>query len=366
MAQPTVAMSSEFLRWYRAVELDQDLEKLQNRWIGVEALAKKVTRADVEAMIRIAFRTKQLPASHSLEDIRKVFKEADSLFEMYGNSRELEVLCSAGLVAILENGDEVGAAAALAITTAGLSRSQIGMPQELTALADRSILRIAESYRKRPDLTKYAQADLPKLEFGKAMEKVREQVNWEGVAVAFSLAAEATRNAISQITQRTNRAIAAANKVIAIQDEELQMLWWLFGQRSWDLNCTFTAIPPNAQPLVLSKELAQTTEFLPGPVSVKPLLSRAGLKESGKLTIPKAVNACDVSWLTQLVEESNPSPVTLPIHSAIRRKLETGETEAWVAGWAAATEIAATYALSPLTLGILFYRERLLTIFPED
>ncbi|MOA64383.1 hypothetical protein D3C78_1904110 [compost metagenome] len=64
-----------------------------------------------------------------------------------------------------------------------------------------------------------------------------------------------------------------------------------------------------------------------------------------------------------MVEGVDPSPVSTPLHFAIKRQLETGPGEAWVAGWAAATGIDAQYALPGLTLGELFYRERLLVLF---
>jgi len=364
---PMVEMISQFPRWYGDVEIANDPEKLKRRWVGVSKLAENATRADIEAMIRVAFRTKQKPSPVSLQSIRKTFKDADDLFEMDGNSREIEVLCGASLAAILTSGGDAAAMAALSLTTAALGRSlKTDLALELTKLADTAILEIAEANRERPDLTEDGRIEQPNLDFDKAIAKVREQANAEGFAIAFKLAADTTRAAIGKVARGTARALAAVERFIAMQDEELQMLWWLTGQRSWDLDCAFAAIPPEAQPLVLSKELAQTTQFMPGPISVRALLSRAGLRERGKLTVPASVNACDTQWLTGIVDELSPSPVTQPIHFAIKRRLETEEIEAWVAGWAATTEIEATQALSPLALGNSFYRERLLAIFSGD
>ena len=71
------------------------------------------------------------------------------------------------------------------------------------------------------------------------------------------------------------------------------MLWWLTSQRSSDYNCSFAEIPSDAQPLVLASELASNTEFLPGPPSVKGILSHAGLKDQEDVRIADAVNAAD-------------------------------------------------------------------------
>jgi hypothetical protein len=58
-----------------------------------------------------------------------------------------------------------------------------------------------------------------------------------------------------------------------------------------------------------------------------------------------------------------PSPLSTPLHAAIKRQLETGAGEAWVPGWAASTDVDATHTLPSLILGELFYRERLLLLF---
>jgi hypothetical protein len=144
------------------------------------------------------------------------------------------------------------------------------------------------------------------------------------------------------------------------------MLWWVFGERSEDLNQLFKDVPAKAQPLVFAKELADVTEFRPGPISTKGLLSRAGLKENKKLTIPEAVNACEASWLKSLVQAENVSPLSLPIHFAIGRKLETNDDASWIVGWATSCGIEEKHAFPALTLGNLFYRERLLSLFAKE
>ena len=47
--------------------------------------------------------------------------------------------------------------------------------------------------------------------------------------------------------------------------------------------------------------------------------------EQKEFTIPACVNACDDDWLRSLVNGIEPSPVTRPLHLAIRRRLEAGD-----------------------------------------
>jgi hypothetical protein len=206
---------------------------------------------------------------------------------------------------------------------------------------------------------------MPKVAFDQSSAAVKATWSAEGAAQGFTLSAEATSAALAEVVGIVKSLASSATDFAAIQDEELQMLWWLFGGRSTDMDRAFDAIDANAQPLVLAAELAGMTKFLPGPVSTKAILSRAGVKE-GECTVPATVNACDAQWLARLVEGREPSPITQPIHFAVKRKLETGDDNSWVAGWSGVVGIDAGHALPALTLANLFYRERLLAQFAED
>jgi hypothetical protein len=137
------------------------------------------------------------------------------------------------------------------------------------------------------------------------------------------------------------------------------LLWWLFGGHSKKLDRPFAEVPADAQPIVWAAEVAEATQFQPGPASVKPILSRAGLKERKKTAVVAAINACESDFLANLVKDGKPSPVTRPLHFAIHRKLEVGDDTSWAANWSAVTGIDAEFAVADIELGNLFYRERL-------
>lgn len=357
----TTTIHPEFSRWYRDVAIDENRERLKLRWAGVSTLVRTIEVNDVENALRIVFRAKSTATTDGVARIRQVFKDADDLFDMHGNDRELEVLCGASLAVLIERNDDLAALGALAVTTSALDGLRAAeLPMNLPALAEGAIARIAENNRMRPNL-QHGFNDLPKVTFATAKEKL-QQFNATGLSEAFDTAAAAIDVGFDHIGKRLAAAIGSASRYIAIQDEELEMLWWAFGERSEDLNQLFKNVPPNAQPLIFAKELADATQFRPGPISTKGLLSRAGLKENEKLTIPDAVNACECSWLKSLVQADDVSPLSLPIHFAICRRLETNDDASWIAGWSNTCEIDAKNAFSALTLGNLFYRERLLSM----
>lgn len=365
MGESARPMHRDFARWYDAVSIGDAATRRSARWEGVVSLVTNAERGTVEALLRLAYAGRAAPATQAVQTIRQAFKDADETFDMNGNDRELQVLSGAVLAALMEDLESKEApAAALAATTASLSGARKpNLPMDLAALGEVAILRHGEANRKRPALGEVAALQVPKVDFKKAAAKVRAQNDWNGVAEAFTLAGEELRASLGSLNQRQVRAIEAVDNFIRIQDEELQMLWWLIGQRSEIYDCAFDAVQADAQPFVFAAELADSTEFLPGPPSVKGILSRAGLNGNRKLTVTAAVNASRPEWLKRLILDVEPSPLSAPLHAAIKRQLETGAGEAWVPGWAASTEVDATHALPSFILGELFYRERLLLLF---
>jgi hypothetical protein len=204
-------------------------------------------------------------------------------------------------------------------------------------------------------------AKASKAEFDKVVPAIKAH-DFQNVVAAVQLLAQTSFGAVAGVSKEFFAAVESVLKFILVQDEELQMLWWLVGDRSWDLNCPFAKVPREQRPLVLAKELAGLTTILPGPLALGALLSRASIKDSDELSIASTVNACEDEWLRGVVDGLTPSPVTCPIHCAITRRLETGKGAAWVPGWAATTNLDSSAKQSSLQLAVMFYRERILTL----
>lgn len=353
-------ISDDFLHLCRAISLGEDPELRKRRWSGVCTAIKGTTPKHVEAMIRVLFRSKQPADKQALEEIRQHFKAADESFPRSGNDSELEAMCAAILLGLFRGKEDIGIFTALAVTTAamfGVRKPVVGL--DLVGRAEESLFQGAQSLRQRPDLKELASATAPKVNFEDVVKKVIAQFNADGVIAALNDAAAIIEGSLKTLHLRVSKAVTEVGRFVSIQDEELQMLWWLVGGRSWSVNQPFSEVLPNAQPLVFAKELADFTNFSPGPESIKGLLSRAGLRGDRELTVFEAINACDQKWLSALVEGKSPSAVTLPIHFGIVRKVETGDSESWIQGWAVGANLEKNRTLSALALGELFYRERL-------
>lgn len=360
MAEEASAMHRDFPRWYAAVEVGSNVERRDARWATVQSLADTADASMVEELVRLAFNTKSRPSRTGLDKIHAAYRQADDTFDSSNTAREMQVLAGATLAVLLEASEESAAIAALSVVTASMEgRRATQLPMNLPVLAKAAIERLADAERKRPSLGTLISVEPPKFDIEASIAKLKEQPNFEVLAQIFSSTANATRTALKVLATRQTNATRAIDRFIQVQDEELQMLWWLIGGRSTDLDCAFDAVPADAQPLVFAKELADDTSFLPGPRSINALLTRAGLKERKKLNIATAISAADSAWLTSLVGDSDPSPATQPIHFGIKRHLEVGGGETWVPAWAAIVGVDATCSFSALSLGTLFYRERL-------
>lgn len=363
VTEASTPVHPDFARWYSSVGLGDEETRRKGRWIGVCLIVERAETPMVEALIRLAFKSKQLAQEALVKQVRAIFKEADETFEMQGNDRELQILAGSSLAVLMDSESDSAAYAALAVTTTAFDGARMSdLPMDLVKLAENSLVHIAVANRERPELDSFLADDESELEFDEPSEHVRQNQNFPGVAAAFGMVAETMGNAIKQIAERQTGALQAMDTLIQIQDEELQMLWWLVGQRSKDYKCSFGDLPADAQPLVFASELADATRILPGPPSAPAMLSRAGVKDRKKIAISSAINGADPAWLRQLIGDFNPSPVTMPLHYAIVRQLETGPGDTWLPGWAAATGVGNNLTLPGLTLGTLFYRERLLIL----
>jgi limonene-1,2-epoxide hydrolase len=213
-------MHPDFPRWYREVGVDENRDRLQRRWMGVSAFVRGMTEKDIENALRVVFRAKSTATAEGLARIRQIFKDADDLFDMNGNDREMEVLCGAGLAVLIERNDDLAASGALSVTTAALNGTRAAeLPMNLLALAETAIGRIAEGNRKRPDL-QHGLTVLPKVTFATAKEKV-QQFDANGVSAAFDAAETAVAAGLENIRKWLASAADSTSRYIAIQDEEL-------------------------------------------------------------------------------------------------------------------------------------------------
>jgi len=353
-------MHPEFPCWYSHVDLKNNAEQRQARWNAIETYLED--EVDVEMLLKLAHVFRQGPTQDQLAAFRQCFRDQDETFPLSGNEKELQLLAGSCLAVLASEGGYCGSVeAAIAIITADFNGArEIQLPINLIGIANESITSQGVESRKRSSSVKSA------IKFNKiSMKDIADSIvanNWPHVSQAFSSTESIINDKLlTQIQTKFNASMSKTQKLIEIQDEELQMLWWVIGEYSHSVDCPFDKLEQNSKALVLAAELANETKLIPGPAAIKALLSRAGLtKQRKKIKLTTAINSAPEEWLKSQLEGKKISQLTTPIHFAIERQLETGAGESWIAGWSASTNIDSEFSLPALDLSMLYYRESLL------
>lgn len=355
-------MQADFSGWYDAVSLQCDAALLGIRWTCVQSVAKSANRSTMETLVRLAFRSRQAAAPSEVAALRSSLTGDASP----PGDEELGLLAAAVLAQILDKSGTPAATAATLVTVAdfgGLRRFQ--QPMDLIGMAANAITSIADTSRRRQAVA-LANAPATNIEEAGILEKLQGNADPTNISATFSALIAMVNAATANLSKRQLQFEHSVQKHVRMQDEELDMLWWLQGGRSFSLDVPFADIEAAQRPLVLSRELADFTFALPGPLAINSLLSRAGIAEDVPMTVAEAVQSLTPEWLEQAIPESfasRISAVTTPIHEAIKRRLEVRGEDTWIPAWASVCDLDRDGQLSALQLAELAYREQLLIRF---
>jgi hypothetical protein len=342
-------LKAEFLGWYEAVTLSIETDVAEARWAAVEALAASATYEELEALTRAAFRAKHTSAKTAA--VRAKLSEKGGAIQ----DEEFKLLAAATLAGILRTSQPTAALAATMIGTTHLDGLRpVKQPVDIIGPAASTRLALARTTRRRPPLM---MAPMPELDVD-----ATEAVESEDPNESLELLATACTTVIESLAQRQSEFERRAMQYIAIQDEELNMLWWLQSGHSHTLDQPFAEIPREQRPFVLARELAEATYAIPGVAAVESLLARAGVDDAEPVGIAAAIQALPLDWLKTAIPEADcakVSSVTTPLHEAFKRRLEVEGQDTWIANWASVCNIDPASKLSPLRLADLCYCEQL-------
>lgn len=348
-------MHPQFADWYQPATFGHDRDTIELRWQGVASALQNLDIDKAMDLVRTVFR-KPLISQETTDWFRERFKVADATFQTTGNERELEIL--AGCVLALKCIDENLASAdvALAILTASLCntiRSDVGI--DLIGKAQHRIEIEAAQVRARPVFN-----NLQIFESKKAFAAVN--ATWtatptlEKITDVIKGITSATTSMFNSVQAESAKHIQELGKCLSIQDEELQLLWWIVGQRSNLWQKEFSGIEEKARPILLGYESCELTKLFVESPSLKALLLRTGIDATSDLTVPEAVIACGADNLKK-IDLKNTCPYIFPLHFAIERAIETDADETWVPVWSKKTGLSSETRVPSLDLALQLHRE---------
>ncbi|MGH9684396.1 MAG: GTPase-associated system all-helical protein GASH [Candidatus Acidiferrales bacterium] len=148
-------------------------------------------------------------------------------------------------------------------------------------------------------------------------------------------------------------------------DEETNMLWWLAGDTSRDLDKRWNELQVGAVCSIGAAELAGLTKVLPGPIAARAFLDCTVRSERKK--VPTSISIAEVVGETpkEWREKHHRTPVAnelaglLPIHQAMTLSLQADDDGAWRSVFKNSTKIPSTAKGSPDSVAYQIYLEHL-------
>lgn len=352
-------MLDQFSRWYDSKSFQQDVALTGKRWAAIKGHVDAARKSDLALLAKLAFRLKPQMGSSEVAALRKTLA-GDAA---QPGDDELIMLSASALAAAMDSeADSVAALAATVVSSVSCGGlRELQQPMDLVGIADNVLRKLSETARRRPSLE---QVKLVAPTVDKNDEALLDAVNTGELQKVAQALAGATNKAISSMARRQRDFEAAVQKYVNIQDEELDILWWLEGGHSFDLSLDFSKVPSAYMPLAIARELSNLTKVLPGPPALSSLLSRTGLLDAPLQSIPDAVQAMPQEWLNKAVDglpsDFISAPLT-PILFALQRRHEVDGKDSWIAVWSTATGLPRDPVLSPIQLAAAAYRESSLT-----
>lgn len=357
MPSADVSFDSDFLLNCRELGIEATPEEIQQRWNGATAVASAVTRATLDALIRIAFGIRDVKGRSSADWFREHWGKAGQPLLLTNYDRESQLMAASALLALYANSGKMSLWAALATVTSSLRRQRdLRLPCDIIARAERVLGQRSDSIRtRRPTSCKGIEQ---KVSDAFALAAHAFEQGAQDLPTAFNHSLEAAKTASQTLATAMFQSLDALDDSLAARDEELDMLWWLVGGRIRLGSIPFDKVDHGAQPLLMARDLAVLTKLLPGPASIAAVLARAINSPDDTCCVADCVNACAYEWMETSLS-ADPSPVSQPIHFALSRRLETRDNTTWIPGWRGQTQLTPEVPLSRVALAETFYLEAL-------
>ena len=294
--------------------------------------------------------------------LRDEFAKEDTTFSLVNNEREVRVLATAILGALVAAGRSVAILAVIAGNVAG-HRPPLGADWLLRD-ATEALLRLSVANRAPATIDTKVEPTIN----AKLTDQIAALTQDDPATLQVLLKAirsEANGSAKTTASQ-TSTALAALDKQARMQREESQMLWWLVGGHSRSLERPFAALGAQQAALVAALDLAAlTTVSSLGPVAAPALLQRAIVQARKGRGAPArdlagAVDGLKSEELARLPLIADKVPARLaPVMTALGLARTIG-AGAWHGRFQETTGLEASINFDPDQISTQLYREHLL------
>lgn len=344
-------MHKDFADWYRAVELEPQAVALEKRWATVDRLTEVVDSGRGLDLVRFFVGLKPRAEDFSAW-FPEEFKTEDPAFQMKNNAAELQVLagalCIAGLHSDAQDGDLSDAIAlALVASTPKAKREKFELCDIISAGQDfllnrsktiRAAAMVASSEELRAAST--------------ALKKVCTGNNTVGhMEKPFAVYIDKVEDKLQALSRQHN-----------VLTEETNILWWLMGGFSEDLDRPFTEVDAGCMAMVAPKELSDRVVLLPGPISARAFLSAAIRQSSDckEVSLAEAIEKTPKIWRQARFTNGQDAVLDLcPALLCLKKSLE-GSKSQWQSQATRGSRFPLKEKFAPVEIAHQVYTEYLL------
>jgi len=318
-------MHKDFSEWYRLAGIELQNDVLLKRWAGVEAF--EAGRDEIVSLVELFFGFYDV-TEQFIGNFRSPFQAADAAFRMRDNNQELSVLAGAKLVSVMEGTSiELGDLATMALVSCA-----------------------AQNLRSAPCVN-----EIP--------ERATQHLSRRSIR----------RNQIPLTTPPEGGGpspeIVQIQRDLAVVAEESNVLWWVFGESSRDLNKRWSECPVPQATLLAGKELADLTRIVPGPAAAAALLDRvvkcAKARPPVHVLVKDAIAELPKDWRQNFVKNYCPTRLLnlCPVSHGIKMSVDLADGDAWVQAFANSAKIQHGGKIAPHLLAYQIFVECLFVSF---
>jgi hypothetical protein len=360
-------MHKNFGEWYRLVSIEPTDDVLKKRWAGVEEWVSSICDDD-DALLETVRIFRGLPEKTSREEFLAAFRGHDAAFAQRSNELEQRVLAGAALVQCVlaerDNDDEDDVdgvrAAVLAGTAVEASRLHASDDtlEELSGEVLAGLHEIAKYQRSRSGFSTV----LFEAKEEEALTTTLAQLVNATDLGQLRTSVDAVFRTLLTALRHSESALEGAAHDLRCADEETNILWWLAGGSSRDLNQPWSALK-EAIPLIAGWELADLTDVALGPQDAAALLERVVSEtktKSKEQPLHVYVNAVPEEWAKARAAKLAERAIDLtPLSLALSHRSKSN-TSSWQQFFESNSRLKASTTLAPERVARLAYVEAVL------
>lgn len=349
-------LEDKFTAWYSLAVPKFDSDQLKARLQTVSELKQALVEKDVPQLVREFYR---LPSNGAYAETMRKALAKDTKYIPKNDDAELAVIAGAVIYSTLAKPSNVADALSLAVfcTEAGGMRVSERV-DDVVAGCD-EYLRV-ESIRVREE-----SEGIPALSVDTFTTAVKGlQAHYPAGVPAYGAALDEALTKFATSLKTYSTSVGSYIKTMENhRNEESDILYWILGESTVEGD-RYSGMDTKKASILVASDLAQITQFLPGPTSASSLMRKMLRLAAGDndphLTISECVDSLEKSRREALAANFSPhDAVLMPILFAFSKAVESGG-QGWTSAFSTQTLLEPDKKLRASSIADQLYSELLL------